>query len=518
MRTGIGPGLRTALAGSLLLGGAMTVMLFGGPAVGAAPVNAAAATAQAQVNWGLAGRPRGIVYKHGVHPPSGQSATSRATSSNPECQGCNPPLLFTANDPVMGSLSSSPGHVTLTPVYWAPAGYAFPASYKTIINTYLADVAAASGTGGNVFAVATQYYQQLGTSPNQYIQYSVHSGTEVDVKAAYPAQSATTGCTVGSGSGNTACVADGAIQTQLQTKLHADALPVDDSHLYLVYFPPNVETCISNGVGDLTPCSANYYCGYHNAFQDPKASNAPAIYANMPYGDPNSCGDPYNGTQAPNGNSYADTEISVISHEASESITDWANAWRDANGYENGDECGYTFGTPIGSTGAATDSSASGTMYNQVINGNRYYTQDEFSNAAFAANVGDVNSPTSPDLPGYANIEVAGCLQRATFSISTSTLPPATPGTAYGPVTLQAANVGTSTSPYSTTLKWKKVTLPKGLKLSSAGVLSGTPSAKLAAGLSSVTVQVTETVTTLNGKMKVKTKTTVQATIPLTIT
>ena len=57
-----------------------------------------------------------------------------------------------------------------------------------------------------------------------------------------------------------------------------------------------------------------------------------------------------------------------------------------------------------------------------------------------------------------------------------------------------------------------------GLNLSSTGVLSGTPSTKLAAGPSSVTVQVTETVTTLNGKKKVKTKTTVQATIPLTIT
>jgi hypothetical protein len=49
-------------------------------------------------------------------------------------------------------------------------------------------------------------------------------------------------------------------------------------------------------------------------------------------------------------------------------------------------------------------------------------------------------------------------------------------------------------------------------------VLSGTPNTKLAAGPTSVTVQVTETVTTLNGTKKVKTKTTVQATIPLTIT
>jgi hypothetical protein len=108
------------------------------------------------------------------------------------------------------------------------------------------------------------------------------------------------------------------------------------------------------------------------------------------------------------------------------------------------------------------------------------------------------------------------------FLISTTSLPNATPGTAYGvvtPVTLTTQEAGISTSPYATTLKWKKVTLPKGLKLSSAGVLSGTPSKNLPAGASSITVKVTETVTTLSSKnKKVKTPTTVQATIPLTIT
>ncbi len=49
-------------------------------------------------------------------------------------------------------------------------------------------------------------------------------------------------------------------------------------------------------------------------------------------------------------------------------------------------------------------------------------------------------------------------------------------------------------------------------------MLPGTPNTKLAAGPSSITGQMTDTVTALNGKMKVKTKTTVQATIPLTIT
>lgn len=99
------------------------------------------------------------------------------------------------------------------------------------------------------------------------------------------------------------------------------------------------------------------------------------------------------------------------------------------------------------------------------------------------------------------------------FGVATTSLPNASPSVPYGPVTLQVGGLGVSASPYVTTLKWKKVTLPKGLKLSAAGVLSGTPSAKRAAP-SSVTVQVTETVITLNGRKKVKTLTTIRATIP----
>lgn len=53
------------------------------------------------------------------------------------------------------------------------------------------------------------------------------------------------------------------------------------------------------------------------------------------------------------------------------------------------------------------------------------------------------------------------------------------------------------------------------MTLSDAGVLAGTPHA---ATSTSVTVAATETVTTLKGTTKVKTVTTVRATIHLTIT
>ncbi|MCW3018492.1 MAG: Ig family protein, partial [Solirubrobacterales bacterium] len=69
--------------------------------------------------------------------------------------------------------------------------------------------------------------------------------------------------------------------------------------------------------------------------------------------------------------------------------------------------------------------------------------------------------------------------------IETESLPDATRGAAYS-VQLVAAN---GVAPY----KWKKTAaLPKGLKLSKSGLLSGTPKTKLAPGSYSVKVLVTD--------------------------
>ena len=74
----------------------------------------------------------------------------------------------------------------------------------------------------------------------------------------------------------------------------------------------------------------------------------------------------------------------------------------------------------------------------------------------------------------------------ASLTIVTSTLPSGSPGTAYSSTQLQAAG---GTAPYT----WKKTTtLPRGLKLSANGVLSGTLSAKVVAGTYPIGVQVTD--------------------------
>ena len=111
------------------------------------------------------------------------------------------------------------------------------------------------------------------------------------------------------------------------------------------------------------------------------------------------------------------------------------------------------------------------------------------------------------------------------FAITIPVLRTGNPGGSYGPVTLQAIGTGASAPGYVTTLTWTKGAvvapnraLPKGLILSSNGVLTGTLATTVSPGPATVTVKVTEVVTTLKGKKKVKTKKTAYATIPLTIT
>lgn len=103
------------------------------------------------------------------------------------------------------------------------------------------------------------------------------------------------------------------------------------------------------------------------------------------------------------------------------------------------------------------------------------------------------------------------------FLIGTTSLPNAFPGVAYGPATLTTQEAGISTSPYKTSIKWTGIDLPTWLTLSSTGSLSGKPHKKQSLGTDSITVSATETVKTLNGATEVKTKTTVQATISLTV-
>ncbi|HTT92691.1 MAG TPA: hypothetical protein VMF65_24260 [Acidimicrobiales bacterium] len=281
------------------------------------------------------------------------------------CSSCSPPLIYYGG-PVM-STNGATG-LTVTPIWWQPSGgrYAFPAIYVSLLDQYIADVAAASGSTDNIYSVDTEYYDVVG-GLKTYITYKVTAGAPLVDTDAFPAS----GCKPAPGF--TECITDSQLRAELRAVTSSHRWPTDMAHFYPVFLPPGVETEDIDGTN-----SASDYCGYHRAF----GSGADqTVYADLPY--PPSNGGCDTG-QAPNGNLRADGEVSTFAHELNEAITDPLNpqyAWFDGKGNEIADMCDNNYGSPLGSTSA---SDPGGTEYNQVINGHKYYTQMLFSNLAYA--------------------------------------------------------------------------------------------------------------------------------------
>ena len=262
-------------------------------------------------------------------------------------------------------MSTTSAGVTVTPIYWEPGGkYTFSADYKSILDDFITNVAAASGTTSNVFSVSDEYSQTV-NGTKSFVSYKIKAGTPIDDTDPFPAD----GCTADTG--YTACLTDAQLQSELNGVVDSEHLPTGLAYFYPVFFPPGVET---QDVGGTT--SASSYCAYHGAF-GPKSS--PIIYGDMPV----VAGDACNAGQDPNRNLDADGMLSTFTHELVEAITDPLpqGAWQDSQGNEIGDECAQTFGPPLGSTDPSNPSTSE---YNQVIHGGKYYLQTLFSNYAYA--------------------------------------------------------------------------------------------------------------------------------------
>ena len=356
---------------------ALLLSLFGGVLATVADASPAAATT---VPCAARSVPAGILGVVPARAPSGCTTTTAhahvaaAGSAQPNYQGGNPPLLY-GGGPVVGTPSTT-GENTVHALFWAPAGYTYPVGYEAGIDTYLDDVAASSGSTSNVYAVDSQYTDGQSTG-NPHIHYDVHVGAPVDATDPYPT---TGGCTPDStyAEGYTACVTDAQMHTEINSVLTTAGLSGGTGDVYLVIFPPGVETCAESqdAAAGGTCSDTNYpgFCAYHSAFQ---GSSAVDLYANIPF--PTAY---YYGCltdQSPNGSVTLDSALSMISHEHNETITDpLGNAWIDSVGNEEADECAWSFGTPLGG--------APGAEYNQVINGDDYYLQQEFSNEDYARN------------------------------------------------------------------------------------------------------------------------------------
>jgi len=367
---------------------------------------------------GKMGRFGGIVHAQAIW---GTGCAGVSTTDGTSTLGSDPPLIW-GGGPAMGTDPNTP--ITITPIYWEPNSpngnplFYNSAQYRNLINQYLADVAAASVAGANalnVFSTATEYYGSNGPAAQNPIHYNIVRGPVIRDHDLLPKGQ---GCSVGKldtsniysdGSGYSACLDDAQITAEINNVVNGNfngtvagpasfPLPSDYNHEYVMLTPKHVASCFNAGstankknVCTLTHYPSAAYCAYHTMF-GPNYPFSGTVYANMPYPIYQSpvgftCGSDGGGhgiIESPNyvGDQVgkdADVEISPLSHEIMESITDpnTFNGWFDNIGNENGDDCAYVFGN-----GTWTDmlGGSPGTFYNQVINGGHYITQEEFSN------------------------------------------------------------------------------------------------------------------------------------------
>jgi hypothetical protein len=121
---------------------------------------------------------RGVVPHGGVHTLGMLGALTPADN------------LFLQESPC--TLASSPYPCwtmrtnTTYAIYWIPSGYSVDANYESLINRYLTDVTAASGSPTNVYSVASQYYDHAAAVHYQ----SAFGGSFVDTDP-FPAASQT---------------------------------------------------------------------------------------------------------------------------------------------------------------------------------------------------------------------------------------------------------------------------------------------------------------------------------------
>ena len=272
------------------------------------------------------------------------------------------------------------------PIFWDPAGsgLAFDPGYEALMEKFLIDVAADSHKTTNVYGLSGQYTDSTGPAAYQ----STYGGAVLDTDPLPP-----NGCAEPSttGPGWTVCLTDDQLETEIEHVAAADHLPTADGNVYFMITPDGLGSCTGAGSSSCAlGGSATGYCGYHSVTPNG------ILYAVIPYNAiPDHC---QSNNPRPN-SSTADPTISTISHEHNEMVTDPdGNAWVDSSGNEVGDLCLTSFGPSLS---AARDPGV--TPWNETINGDHYFLQEEWSNANSAC-----EPRAKPDSLSFAMTQAPG--------------------------------------------------------------------------------------------------------------
>jgi hypothetical protein len=239
-------------------------------------------------------------------------------------------------------------------IYWIPAGRVIPKSFQGSANNFFTNLAADSFKNTNAYSVE----EQFGDSAGFVTSDVAFGGSTVDTTP-LPAN----GCSYPTVA---VCLTDAQLQTEINNVITAKGWPrgtAGRAPIYFLFTPPNVGSCFDSTA---TSCAFRDYCAYHSFFG---TGTGTTIYANHPFLYKWSGCDPVN---SPNGDSF-DAVASAVAHEHRESMTDpLLNAWFDSSGNEGSDKCNFNFGAALGNNGIGN--------YNQIINGDQYWQQMEWSN------------------------------------------------------------------------------------------------------------------------------------------
>jgi hypothetical protein len=269
-------------------------------------------------------------------------------------------------------------------IFWAPSTHPISSASESLLEHYLGDVATVSGSSNDVYSVLTQY----GAPYSQ-----TFSGTTQALLDTDPYPTNQSGCQLATGI--TACVTDGSIQAEIGSLIDSGRLPKPTAPgsgttpIFFVITPVNVNVCLGG-----RQCASNNFCAYHDYFTH---NGSDVLYASVPFAvfasSSKGCQtDQYSIYETPVG-SGGDEAYNIaddLSHELSETITDpLISAWYSSNGLEVGDLCeAYAAkantrkGLSPLAYAPAFGSASAGVLYDQVINGDQYYNQTEFSNGA----------------------------------------------------------------------------------------------------------------------------------------
>src|SRR5579859_6944336 len=169
-------------------------------------------------------------------------------------------------------LTSNRTHV----IFWQPSGsnLAFDPGYRPLVERFLRDVALASHSTHNVFALTGQYTDSSGR-PAAYA--SRYGGAVLDTDKLPPTQ-----CTEPpvAGPGWTICLTDAELQSEIEHIVHAHHMPTTQHDVYFLVTPRGLGSCM--GTAATSGCAlagrVNGYCGYHRYTNDNQVD-----YAFIPY-------------------------------------------------------------------------------------------------------------------------------------------------------------------------------------------------------------------------------------------